>query len=143
MAAMTRSFLRSPGPLLLGLCSQFPAQDALDPLVLTATRSRDTLAGVPHTVSVLDAEFLADNTRRTLPDALQFTPGVMVQKTAHGHGSPFIRGFTGRQNLLLIDGVRFNNSVFRGGPIQYWNTVDPLSLDRLELVRSQGSVMFG
>jgi len=132
----------TPLVLLLAVAS-LPAQDLLDPLVLTATRSRHTLTEAPHTVTRIDADEIADNTRRTLPEALQFTPGVMVQKTAHGHGSPFIRGFTGRQNLLLIDGVRFNNSLFRGGPIQYWNTVDPLSLDKLELVRSQGSVMFG
>ena len=62
---------------------------------------------------------------RTLPEALRYTPGVIVQKTAHGHGSPFIRGFTGRQNLFLLDGIRFNKSTFRGGPVQYWNTVDP------------------
>lgn len=136
-----------PAPIftcvLLACSAALPAQDLLDPLVLTATRSYDTLAGVPHTVSIVGSGFISDSTRRTLPEALQFTPGVMVQKTTHGHGSPFIRGFTGRQNLLLVDGVRINNSLFRGGPIQYWNTVDTLSLDRLELVRSQGSVMYG
>ncbi len=67
----------------------------------------------------------------------------MVQKTTHGHGSPFIRGFTGRQNLLLVDGVRINNSTFRSGPVQYWNTVDGFSMARMELVRSQGSVQYG
>lgn len=141
--AMTRNPLRFFTSLLLGAGTLLSAQDLLDPLVLTATRSPNTLAAVPHTVDVIDAADIAGNSVRTLPDALRFTPGVMVQKTAHGHGSPFIRGFTGRQNLLLIDGVRFNNSLFRGGPVQYWNTVDPLSLARLELVRSQSSVMFG
>ena len=68
---------------------------------------------------------------------------MLVQKTSYGHGSPFIRGFTGRQNLLLVDGVRFNNSTFRGGPVQYWNTLDSLSLDHFELIRSQGSVLYG
>ena len=119
------------------------AQDFLDPLVVTATRSSMRADEVPYSVSVLDAEDLENNSRRTLPDELKYVPGVLVQKTAHGHGSPFIRGFTGRQNLLMIDGVRINNSTYRSGPVQYWNTVDALSIGRLELIRSQGSVLYG
>jgi len=97
----------------------------------------------PYAIELLDSDFIRESARRTIPDALQYTPGVLVQKTAHGHGSPFIRGFTGRQNLLMVDGVRINNSTFRGGPVQYWNTVDPLAIDRIELIRSQGSVLYG
>lgn len=118
-------------------------QDLLDPLVITASRSESLLREVPYTVDSISEEFIEDNTIRTLPDALQFTPGVLVQKTAYGHGSPFIRGFTGRQNLLLVDGVRLNNSAMRGGPVQYWNTVDPFSIDHMELIKSQGSVLYG
>lgn len=44
---------------------------------------------------------------------------------------------------MLIDGVRVNNSTFRGGPVQYLNTIDPFSLDQFELIRSQGSVLYG
>lgn len=123
------------GPLL--------AQDFLNPLVVTASRSGREVADSAYSTAILDADFLRDGGRRTLPEALQYVPGVLVQKTAHGHGSPFIRGFTGRQNLLMVDGVRVNNSTFRSGPVQYWNTADSLAIDRLELVRSQGSVLYG
>ena len=119
------------------------AQDFLDPLYVTATRSEQTESSAPYTTGYLDSTFLSDNTPRTLPDALQYVPGILVQKTTHGHGSPFIRGFTGRQNLLLVDGVRVNNSTFRGGPVQYWNTVDPLNIDHIEVIKSQGSVLYG
>jgi hemoglobin/transferrin/lactoferrin receptor protein len=44
---------------------------------------------------------------------------------------------------MLIDGVRLNNSVFRSGPNQYWATVDPLSIARLEVVRGPSSVLYG
>ena len=118
------------------------AQDFLDPLVITATRSENTQF-LPYSVANITEDTMRDQARRTLPEALQYTPGVLVQKTTHGHGSPFIRGFTGRQNLLLVDGVRLNNSTWRSGPIQYWNTVDSYSLDRIELVKSQGSVLYG
>ncbi len=142
MNLATRTFLAAP---LLAPFSILPlaAQDALDPLVVTGLRSSEPLDEVPYTFEILDEQFLNDTKRRTLPEALQFTPGVLVQKTAHGHGSPFIRGFTGRQNLLMVDGVRFNNSLTRGGPVQYWNTVDSYSLDRIEVFKSQGSVLYG
>lgn len=136
--------MSNPSSLLaLALVAPLAAQDMLDPLVLTATRSASAEADLPFTVRTLDEEDLRDATRRTLPEALEFTPGVLVQKTAYGHGSPFIRGFTGRQNLLLVDGVRLNNSTWRSGPVQYWNTIDAYAIDHLELVLSQGSVLYG
>ena len=80
---------------------------------------------------------------RTIPDAMREMPSVMVQKTGHGQGSPYIRGFTGLRTLFLIDGIRLNNSTFREGPNQYWNTVDPFSVHRLELVKGPSSVLYG
>jgi hemoglobin/transferrin/lactoferrin receptor protein len=131
-------------PLLL-LATATPAvtQDFLSPQFVTASRLEQTEKSVPYSTSLIDRTEILQSQRRTLPEALQFTPGVLVQKTAHSHGSPFIRGFTGRQNLLMVDGVRLNNSTWRSGPVQYWNTVDPFSIDRIELVRSQGSVPYG
>jgi hemoglobin/transferrin/lactoferrin receptor protein len=140
----TNELVHRTTPLLL-LIGFVPleAQSLLDPLVVTAERTANVISETPYSASSLDAVFIRDNARRTLPDALQYTPGVLVQKTAYGQGSPFIRGFTGRQNLLLMDGVRLNNSTFRSGPVQYWNTVDPLAIDHLELIKSQGSVLYG
>ena len=80
---------------------------------------------------------------RTLPEALRESPGVSVQKTAHGQGSPKIRGLNGFHTLLLVDGIRINNSTWRSGNVEYWNTVDPYSLDRFELIRGAGSVLYG
>ena len=127
------------------LCATLPAvaQDALTPLIVTASRTPQTALEVPYSTSALDLDELQENQVRSLPEALRYTPGVLVQKTAHGHGSPFIRGFTGRQNLLLVDGIRTNNSTWRSGPVQYWNTVDAQSIDHIELIRSQGSVLYG
>lgn len=129
--------------ILLAASAPVYAQNFLDPLVVTASRSEESTSQAAYSTAYIDSDFISENNRRTLPDALQYTPGVLVQKTAHGHGSPFIRGFTGRQNLLLMDGVRINNSTFRGGPVQYWNTIDPLAIDHIELIKSQGSVLYG
>lgn len=133
---------RQTSLLLLSTIASVSAQDFLDPLVITATRSEQNKF-LPYSVADITEETMREQARRTLPEALQYTPGVLVQKTTHGHGSPFIRGFTGRQNLLLVDGIRLNNSTWRSGPVQYWNTVDTYSLDHIELVKSQGSVLYG
>ncbi|NIP92405.1 MAG: TonB-dependent receptor plug domain-containing protein, partial [Akkermansiaceae bacterium] len=111
--------------------------------VVTASRTTEEAARTMSTLGVVTSDQFRQQGQRTIPEALGHIPGVMVQKTTHGHGSPFIRGFTGRQNLLLVDGVRINNSTFRSGPVQYWNTVDGFSMARMELVRSQGSVQYG
>jgi len=110
---------------------------------ITARRIAAPPLRLPYLVDTIEAEELAARQPRTLPESLRDTPGVMVQKTAHGQGSPFIRGFTGFRTLMLIDGVRLNNSVFREGPNQYWNTVDPLAVDRLEVVKGPAAVHYG
>ncbi|HJR68614.1 MAG TPA: TonB-dependent receptor [Gammaproteobacteria bacterium] len=113
-------------------------------IVITATRSERSALDSPFTLHVLDADTLSRELQaRSVPEALRQIPGIMVQKTAHGQGSPFIRGFTGFRTLFLIDGIRLNNSTFRDGPNQYWNTVDPLMIQRLEVVKGPSSVLYG
>ena len=112
--------------------------------LVTATRRTDAAFDVPWSTSVTGSdEIVRDRVRRTLPDALLDLPGVMVQKTSYGQASPFIRGFTGYHTVLLVDGIRVNNSTFRSGPNQYWSTVDMMTVDRLETVRGPASVLYG
>ncbi|MEN3940847.1 TonB-dependent receptor [Prosthecobacter sp. SYSU 5D2] len=115
----------------------------LPEVVVTATRSATEAIKVPSQVRQLSRVELQERQVRTLPEALKELPGVHVQKTANAQGSPYIRGFTGFRNLALIDGIRFNNSTFREGPNQYWNTIDSYAIDRIELVPGQGSVLYG
>ena len=116
----------------------------LETLVVTATRLPMRSFEVPALVSTTDAATVQELYQsRTLPDVLGELPGVAVQKTAHGQGSPFIRGYTGFRNVLLVDGIRLNNSVFREGANQYWNTVDPFSFSRVEVLRGPASVLYG
>jgi hemoglobin/transferrin/lactoferrin receptor protein len=101
------------------------------------------LAEVPGTVHVVDREALQAAAPRTTPDAFRGLPSVMVQKTGYGQGSPYLRGFTGFRTLMLVDGIRLNNSTFRDGPNQYWNTVDPWAIARYETVMGPASVLYG
>jgi hemoglobin/transferrin/lactoferrin receptor protein len=113
-------------------------------IVVTSTRSVERVFDVPYSAVSLDSHYLQDRRQaRTIPEALAEVPGVMIQKTGHAQGSPYIRGFTGFRNLFLVDGIRLNNSVFRDGPNQYWTTVDPLMTERLEVTAGPSSVLYG
>jgi hemoglobin/transferrin/lactoferrin receptor protein len=115
----------------------------LDEIIVTATRSPATRFSTPYLTESISSDLIQDRAYRSLPQALRDIPGIFIQETSPSQGSPFIRGFTGRDNLLLIDGIRLNNATNRSGPMQYWNTVDPLSLDRIEVVKGPSSVLYG
>ena len=116
----------------------------LDEIVITATRSQIRSFDAPYSTDVVDLhEFESNRQYKSLTDALKDVPGVMIQKTATGMGSPYLRGFTGFRTLLLLDGIRLNNSILRDGPNQYWNTIDQAVVDRLEVVRGPSSVLYG
>lgn len=116
---------------------------AMPKVVVTATRTEEDSFTVPYSVSGVTPLDLERVMPRTTPEALRELPSVMLQKTSHGQASPYLRGFTGFRTLMLVDGIRLNNSTFRDGPNQYWSTVDALSLDHLEVVRGPGSVLYG
>jgi iron complex outermembrane receptor protein/hemoglobin/transferrin/lactoferrin receptor protein len=112
-------------------------------IVITAQRMATKAYAVTDAVVSLNREAMIRLSPMSTPDAMSSMAGVWMQKTNHGGGSPFIRGLTGYHTLLLLDGIRFNNSTFRSGPNQYLNTIDPLTLQRIEVLRGQGSVQYG
>jgi iron complex outermembrane receptor protein/hemoglobin/transferrin/lactoferrin receptor protein len=114
-----------------------------DTIVIVATRSRRAIVEDHRAVSVVDAEQLWQRAPRNTPEALHFAPGVSVQQTNYGGGSAYIRGRTGQQTLIMIDGFRLNTSIMRSGPNQYLNTVNGHTLERAEVLRGSGSVLYG
>ncbi len=138
--------------LALGALAGYPAparcQDASDEpievLVVTGTPTPRPAYETPVSTALIDREELVERLQvQLLPEALVEVPGVMVQKTGSGQASAYLRGFTGFSNLLLIDGVRLNNSVFRPGPNQYWGTVDTASVERLEVSKGPAGSLYG
>ena len=112
-------------------------------IVVTASKNKLLSHKIPDAVSVLTEEELKVNAPRSMAEALIGVPGVWMQKTNHGGGSPFLRGLTGNQTLLLIDEIRLNNAAFRYGPNQYFNTIDVFSVNQVEVIRGKGSVLYG
>ncbi len=115
-----------------------------EPVLVTGSRLPELRAASTYSVGVIDADTATfERSARTFPDVLREEPSVMLQRTGNAQASPYIRGFTGFRTLLLIDGIRLNNSVFRDGPNQYWGTVDVLAIERTEVVRGPGAVLHG
>ncbi len=112
-------------------------------VIVSAQRAPQTQFESPYPVSVLNETQLTQYSPRSSAEALEGLTGVWMQKTNHGGGSPFVRGLTGNQTLLLVDGIRLNNAIARYGPNQYFNTIDPNSIERVEVVRGSGSVQYG
>lgn len=123
--------------------SELAKQNKVEQVYVTATRENILSYDVPYTVHSVDKEAFTQKFVRSLPEALLETPGVLVQKTANGHGSPFLRGFTGYRTLTLIDGIRYNNSVYRDGPNEYFSLIDFNTLERLELLNGPASALYG
>jgi len=119
-----------------------PSQ-TLAEVVITANRYGSLQIKTPEAIRVIDNKSIQKFQLRTAPEALLLTPGVFVQKTNHGGGSAFLRGLTGNQTLLLVDGIRLSNATIRYGPNQYFNTIDVFSIEKIEVLRGSGSVQYG
>ncbi len=112
-------------------------------VIVSAKRQEQNAFELPESIASLHQTQLLENAPRTTPEALVGTSGIWVQKTNHGGGSAFVRGLTGNQVLLLVDGIRLNNATFRYGPNQYLNTIDPYTLTQIEAIKGGGSVQYG
>lgn len=112
-------------------------------IIITATRTEQEVFNIPRSAIIVDVNQLKFQSVTRMPDALMELPEISVQRTTLGGGSPILRGLVGRHVLVLIDGVRLNNSTNRSGPHQYFNTIDANLVDRIEIVNGPGSVLYG
>ncbi len=128
-------------PSLLLLSSALQAEDTA--ITVTATRLGDTPEEQPYAVYQLDRQQLDERNARELVDALAYSPGVFIQRTAPSQASPFIRGLTGEQALLLFDGVRLSHAMMRPGPNQYAALVSDEQVGRIDTILGSSSTVTG
>lgn len=95
------------------------------------TRGERSIFDLPAAGMIVDRQTIREKQPTDMARALENEVGVMVQQTARGQASPFIRGLTGQQVLILVDGIRMNNSVYRIGANQYFNLIDPGQVERI------------
>jgi hemoglobin/transferrin/lactoferrin receptor protein len=120
-----------------------PSIRTLDAVVLTAGRWEQRQRETPARVIALRPQDIALQQPQTAADLLAATGEVFVQKSQQGGGSPMIRGFATNRVLLVVDGVRMNTAIFRSGNVQNVISLDPLALERAEVLFGPGSLMYG
>lgn len=117
--------------------------ESTDVKVVTARGSAQQLMDTPDAVTILTRRQIQERMFGQTPDLLDGSTGVFLQHTSNGQGSPFLRGRTGKEIIMLVNGVRFNTATFRSGPNQYYGSIDPGMIDRIEVIRGPASVLYG
>jgi len=116
---------------------------ALNEVVVSAARWEQAKNDIPVKILSITPEDVQMQAPQTAADLLARSGEVYVQKSQLGGGSPIIRGFATNRVMLTVDGVRMNNAIFRGGNLQNVISIDPLSIERTEVVYGPGSVIYG
>ncbi len=98
---------------------------------------------IPFIVQRISKENIAFSNAQTAADVLRENADVYIQKTQLGGGSPILRGFEANRVLLVMDGVRMNNAIYRNGHLQNSITIDNSILDQIEVIYGPGSLMYG
>jgi len=115
----------------------------LDSAIVTSRSIKILDTKNPLVISSIKKQQIIEKGARTTPEALMGVSGVFIQKTNHGGGSAFIRGLTGNQTLIVLDGIRLNNAIYRYGPNQYLNTIDMFTIDKIDVLKGFGAVEYG
>lgn len=115
----------------------------LDAFVTSASRFEERRRDVPEHIATIRQRDIAFLDQQTTPDLLQNSGALFVQRSQMGGGSPVIRGFEASRVLLVVDGVRMNNAIYRAGHLQDLMTVDQNAIERIEVISGPGSVAFG
>ena len=110
-------------------------------VVATVEPARQTMGA--ETVSRISARAIAQEVPSNAATLLWESGQVMVQQSQQGGGSPMLRGFEANRILLVVDGVRLNNAIYRSGHLQNALTVDPFAVAGVEVRHGAGSVQFG
>ena len=90
----------------------------LDEVILSVARSASNVNQIAEKVSVIKSEDLFISSPSSGAEMLELSPGVRIQKSQGGGGSPIIRGFEANRVLIVVDGVRMNNAIYRSGHLQ-------------------------
>lgn len=98
---------------------------------------------VVATVETINAKEIISANAQTTADLLGRSASVLIQKSQQGGGSPILRGFEANRVLLVVDGVRMNNAIYRSGHLQNALSIDNSVLQQAEVIFGPSSVRYG
>lgn len=127
----------------LSAWAQAPADTVnIKEVVISANKETQDKNKVAQQVTVITSEDIAKTNAQSTAD-LVAAQGIGVQKSQQGGGSPMLRGFEASRVLLVVDGVRMNNIIYRAGHLQNIVTIDNAMLDRVEIAYGPASTVYG
>jgi len=112
-------------------------------VVISVTRNEEEQLKTSQQVDIIKSKTIKFLNTQTTADLLQAGGSLFVQRSQQGGGSPVIRGFEASRVLLMIDGVRMNNLIYRSGHLQNIITTDQNSLERIEVLFGPSSTAYG
>ena len=115
----------------------------INEVVVSASSWEQNKSEVPNRISVISKNTIKFSNSQTSADLLKLSGEVFIQKSQLGGGSPMIRGFSANRVLLVVDGVRMNNAIFRSGNLQNVISLDANSIESSEIIFGPGSVIYG
>jgi hemoglobin/transferrin/lactoferrin receptor protein len=123
--------------------SDTTSEKQLETVIISANKTAEDRRYVAQPIQVLTANRIAQLNTQTTADLLQQSGNVLVQRSQQGGGSPILRGFESSRVVLVIDGVRMNNLIYRSGHLQNVMTTDQSILQRLEILQGPASTVYG
>ncbi|MEA3451254.1 MAG: TonB-dependent receptor plug domain-containing protein, partial [Bacteroidota bacterium] len=115
----------------------------LDEITISANKWEQRVDEIPVSIVPVRVSDIDFTNPQTTADLLGSNGHVFIQKSQLGGGSPMIRGFSANRVLIIVDGIRMNNAIYRSGNLQNVISVDPNSLEQAEIVLGPGSVIYG
>jgi hemoglobin/transferrin/lactoferrin receptor protein len=98
---------------------------------------------VVQQVNVIPEEQIRLRTTAQLAQVADEEVGVSLQRTSPTMGEIFVRGLTGKNVPVYVDGVRYTTSTQRGGVSTFFNLNEPSSLRAVEILRGPNSAQYG
>jgi outer membrane receptor protein involved in Fe transport len=98
---------------------------------------------VAQPVNVINDQKILERATEVVAQAVDEEQGVNLQRTAPSLSAVFIRGMTGRNVGVFLDGVRYTTSAQRGGVGTFFSLIEPSSLEVIEVLRGPNSSQYG